>query len=72
VPLATAAAAPFWVNALTMIAVIAALIWWRPREDGTEARLPPERFHRAVSAGLRHARHNPHLQATLIRAGGFF
>ncbi len=65
-------AAPFWVNALTTIAVIAALIWWRPREDGTEGRLPPERFHRAVSAGLRHARHNPHLQATLIRAGGFF
>jgi predicted MFS family arabinose efflux permease len=65
-------AAPFWVNALTTIAVIAALIWWRPREDGTTSRLPPERFHRAVSAGLRHARHNPHLQATLIRAGGFF
>ncbi len=65
-------AAPFWVNALTTIAVIAALIWWRPREDGTGARLPPERFHRALSAGLRHAQHNPHLRATLIRAGGFF
>ncbi len=65
-------AAPFWVNALTTIAVIAALIWWRPREDGTGGRLPAERFHRAISAGLRHARHNPHLQATLIRAGGFF
>ena len=34
--------------------------------------LPPERFHRAIAAGLRHARHNPHLRATLIRAGGFF
>jgi MFS family permease len=28
-------AAPFWVNALATIAVIAALIWWRPRQDGT-------------------------------------
>jgi transmembrane secretion effector len=34
--------------------------------------LPPERFHRAITAGLRHARYNPHLRATLIRAAGFF
>jgi predicted MFS family arabinose efflux permease len=65
-------AAPFWVNGLTTTAVIAALIWWRPRDDGTQGRLPPEQFHRAINAGLRHARHNPHLRATLIRAGGFF
>jgi MFS family permease len=65
-------AAPFWVNALTTIAVIAALIWWHPREDGTGTRLPAERFHRAIGAGLRHARHNQHLRATLIRASGFF
>jgi MFS family permease len=65
-------AAPFWVNALTTIAVIAALIWWHPREDGAGRRLPAERFHRAIGAGLRHARYNPHLRATLIRASGFF
>src|SRR5215471_17135538 len=45
-------AAPFWVNAVTTIAVIAALIWWHPREAGTGGRLPPERFHRAIATGL--------------------
>jgi predicted MFS family arabinose efflux permease len=64
-------AAPFWVNALTTIAVIAALIWWRPAQEGIES-LPAERFFRAIGAGLRHARYNPHLRATLIRASGFF
>jgi MFS family permease len=65
-------AAPFWVNAVTTVGVIAALIWWRPPVDDAGARLPPEQFHRAVAAGLRHARHNPHLRATLVRAMGFF
>ena len=65
-------ASPFWLNALTTIAVMAALIWWHPREDGAASRLPAERFHRAIGAGLRHARYNPHLRATLIRASGFF
>jgi predicted MFS family arabinose efflux permease len=65
-------AAPFWVNALTTLGVIAALIWWRPQDDGGANQLPPEQFHHAVGAGLRHARYNPHLRATLIRAAGFF
>jgi predicted MFS family arabinose efflux permease len=65
-------AAPFWVNALTTVAVITALIWWRPLKDGTEGHLPAERFIQAIGAGLRHARYNSHLRATLIRAGGFF
>jgi len=65
-------AAPFWVNALTTVGVIAALAWWHPQDDGGARRLPPERFSRAMRAGLRHARHNPHLRATLIRAAGFF
>jgi MFS family permease len=66
-------ASPFWVNALTTLAVIAALVWWRPRDqDPSRRHLPPERFGRAIGAGLRHARHNPHLRATLMRAAGFF
>jgi MFS family permease len=65
-------AAPFRVNALTTVAVITALIWWRPLKNGTEGHLPAERFIQAISAGLRHARYNSHLRATLIRAGGFF
>jgi MFS family permease len=65
-------ASPFWVNAVATTGVIAALIWWHPKEDATAGHLAPERFHRAITAGLRHARYNPHLQATLIRAAGFF
>jgi MFS family permease len=65
-------AAPFWLNALSTLGVIAALIWWRPPADTAARRLPAERFGRAIRAGLRHARHNPHLRATLIRTAGFF
>ena len=65
-------ASPFWVNAATTLGVIAALIWWHPKEDVAAGRLPPERFYHAISTGLRHARYNPHLRATLIRAAGFF
>ena len=65
-------AAPFWLNAISTVGVIAALIWWRPTRDAASRRLPAERFDRAIRAGLRHARHNPHLRATLIRAAGFF
>ena len=65
-------AAPFWVNALATIGVIVGLIWWRPQPDDVARHLPPEKFRRALAAGLRHARHNPHLRHTLIRAAGFF
>jgi quinol monooxygenase YgiN len=34
--------------------------------------LPAERFGQAILAGLRYARHNQHLRATLVRAAGFF
>jgi predicted MFS family arabinose efflux permease len=63
-------AAPFWLNALSTLGVIAALLWWRPPAD-PERHLPTERFGRAMRAGLRHARNNPHLRATLIRTAGF-
>jgi MFS family permease len=64
-------AAPFWINALSNLIVIAALIWWRPpRQSGH--RLPAERFGSAIRVGLRHARANPHLRATLLHGVGFF
>src|SRR5262249_40999932 len=65
-------ASPFWVNALSTLGVIAALIWWRSQDDDADHRLPPERFRRAIGTGLRHARYNTHLRATLMRAAGFF
>ena len=64
-------AAPFWLNAISYLGVIAALFWWHP-SGSTTRHLPAERFGAAIRLGLRHARHNPHLGATLIRASGFF
>src|SRR5262249_28383120 len=59
-------AAPFWLNALSTLGVIAVLLWWRPAEP-VEAQLPPERFASALRIGWRHALNNRHLTATLIR-----
>lgn len=64
-------AAPFWFNALSNVAVIGALIWWRPASSSGNT-LPPERLTGAMMVGLRHARFNPSLRATLIRAVAFF
>jgi predicted MFS family arabinose efflux permease len=64
-------AAPFWLNAISNLSVIGALIWWRTPGNRTP-HLPAERFGAAIRIGLRHARHNSHLRATLVRAAGFF
>jgi predicted MFS family arabinose efflux permease len=64
-------AAPFWFDAISNLGVIAALARWRPPGRGG-TRLPPESFGNAVRTGLRYARYNRHLGATLIRAAGFF
>jgi MFS family permease len=64
-------AAPFWVNAVSNLVVIVALIWWKPAPTQTN-RLPVERFRSAIRTGLRYAANNPHLRATLLRSAGFF
>ena len=64
-------AAPFWVDAFSNAGVIAGLFLWQPPAK-ERARLPPERFSRAILAGLRHARYNPYLTATLVRTAAFF
>jgi predicted MFS family arabinose efflux permease len=63
--------APFWLNAISNLGIVGALLWWREAR-GPRTLLPAERFGRAVLTGLRHARHNPHLCGTLARAVGFF
>ncbi|MGY4310977.1 MFS transporter [Bradyrhizobium sp. JR3.5] len=63
--------APFWLNALSNFGVIGALWWWRSSTSGGHA-LPAERLTSALVIGLRHARYNPNLRATLIRAAAFF
>jgi MFS family permease len=62
---------PFWINAISNLGVIGALIWWRPAK-ATRTALPAERFRGAVVAGLRYARNSPAMRATLIKAAGFF
>ena len=63
-------AAPFWLDAISNLGVIGALWWWRsPQKRGPS--LPAERFGNAIVAGIRYARHNRHLRATLVRAGFF-
>jgi MFS family permease len=64
-------ASPFWIDAASSIGVIAALVWWRAGSRKLQA-LPAERFGNAMLLGLRHARYNPQLSATLVRALGFF
>ncbi|MGB6537976.1 MAG: MFS transporter [Xanthobacteraceae bacterium] len=63
--------APFWINAVSNLGVVGALLWWRQQRTGTTL-LPAERLGGAIGAGLRYARHSPPLRATLIRATGFF
>ncbi len=63
--------APFWINAISNLSIVGALLWWR-QARGPGTLLPAERFGQAVRAGLRYARHNPHLRDTLMRAAGFF
>ncbi len=62
---------PFWANAISNLGIVGSLLWWRPRTRAGTL-LPAERFGQAILAGLRYARHNQHLRATIIRAAGFF
>jgi MFS family permease len=63
--------APFWLDAVSNFGVIGVMLWWRSPVERTHT-LPAERFTSAIRTGLRHARYNPHLRATLARAIGFF
>ena len=62
---------PFWINAISNLGVVGALLWWRgPNSSNTV--LPAERIGGAIEAGLRYGRHSVALRATLIRAAAFF
>ncbi len=64
-------AAPFWINAVSNLSVVGALLWWRqPLRDRPQ--LPPEHLTNAIRTGLRYARYNTPLRATLARTTGFF
>jgi MFS family permease len=63
-------AAPFWLNAVSNILMIVAVLLWRVERREAPA-LPSEHIGRAMLAGLRHARYNLELRAALMRGGGF-
>ncbi|MBV8754041.1 MAG: MFS transporter [Hyphomicrobiales bacterium] len=64
-------AVPFWLDAFSNLGVIGALLWWRSPSRSSR-RLPAERFGSAIRNAFRHARNNPPLRSTLIRAAAFF
>jgi MFS family permease len=68
---AVALSAPFVVNAMSYLAIVAALLIWKP-ESGPAKTLPPEPLFGAMATGLRHASRNSALKATLLRSFGFF
>ena len=64
-------AVPFWLDAFSNLGSIGALTWWRPAQPRAR-RLPAERLASAIRVGVRYARNNPPLRATLVRAVAFF
>ena len=58
-------AAAFVINALTYVTIIAALLSWRPEPN--HQRLPRERFHSALVAGLRYLMLSPDLLSVNFR-----
>ncbi|WP_276326094.1 MFS transporter [Palleronia marisminoris] len=63
--------APFLVNTLSFLSILAALWLWAG-EPARQGRLPPETLVAAMGAGLRYASQSPPLQRTLLRAVAFF
>jgi len=69
--LAFGVAAPFWLDAVSNAGVIAVIFWWKPVARGPNA-LPAERLASAMRVGVRYARHNRYLRATIAHAVAFF
>ena len=59
-------AAPFWLDAVSNLGVIAVILWWHPPMKRVPP-LPAERLTNAIRAGLRYARNERHLRATLAQ-----
>ncbi len=61
---------PFWINAISNLATVGGLLWWRPT-PAAPLRIPAERFWRALRAGRRYATNSRPLRATLVRTVAF-
>jgi MFS family permease len=63
---------PAWVfllNAVSFLAIVGVLVWWR--RPATKIEMPAETFSGAMRAGLRYAVHAPSLRAVLVRTAAF-
>ena len=65
-------AVPFWLDAFSNAGVIGVIRRWRPPPRAAAHTLPAESLTGAIRAGVRYARYNGALRATLVRAVGFF
>lgn len=63
--------APFFLNTVSYVGVVLALLWWRPTAAPART-LPPEHLVGALRAGLRYVRASMPMRATLVRAMAFF
>lgn len=61
---------PFMLNALSFVAIIAALLWWRPQ--AAAAAVPAAGFIEDMIAGVQHVVRSAPLRATLMRTLAFF
>jgi fucose permease len=64
-------AAPFWLDGVGNLVLIAALLWWRSPRKRAE-RPSAERLTSAVHTGLHYAANSRNFRAILIRAMAFF
>ncbi len=62
---------PFWINGLSFVGIVLALIWWRPPARRQET-LPAERFVNSIRTGVRFVRFNRDMDSTLIRTLAYF
>lgn len=62
---------PFLINAVSFLAVIAALWWWRPA-PAAATRAAPKPFFAAMHEGVAHAKGNQALKNTLVRSVLFY
>ena len=64
-------ASPFAINALSNVGIIMALLWWKPKASRV-SKYPAEKFISSIKIGIRHARANIRLKASIVRSAGFF
>jgi predicted MFS family arabinose efflux permease len=66
---AAGAAAVFAINAVTFVAVIVALLAWKPTPSAPETQREP--FGQSVLSGIRYVSHSRHMRRILVRAALF-